>query len=65
IDLVQVIEKQLTPFLDTGVAHKNPGIGQVGAGVLSAPIEPFEKAYEYFAKTAYEGIQKLPQEEKA
>jgi len=44
------VEKGILPFIDTGVAHKKPGIGQVGAGVLSAPPEPFVKAYEYFAK---------------
>lgn len=46
IDVVKVVEKGITPFIDTGVAHKKAGIGQVGAGVLSAPIEPFIKAYE-------------------
>ncbi len=44
IDVVKVIENNLTPFIDTGVAHKNPGVGQVGAGVVSAPLEPFIKA---------------------
>ncbi len=48
IDIIKVVEKNITPFIDTGVAHKNPGIGQVGAGVLSAPIEPFKKAVEGF-----------------
>ncbi len=46
IDVRKVIEKSITPFIDTGVAHKLPGVGQVGAGVLSAPMEPFKKAYE-------------------
>ena len=50
IDIIKVIEKNVTPFIDTGVAHRKPGIGQVGAGVLSAPIEPFVKAFEGFAK---------------
>jgi len=45
IDVRKVIEKNVTPFIDTGVAHKNPGVGQVGAGVLSAPVEPFRNAY--------------------
>ncbi|OGR43562.1 MAG: hypothetical protein A2X28_05140 [Elusimicrobia bacterium GWA2_56_46] len=49
IDVVKVVEKGILPFIDTGVAHKKPGIGQVGAGVLSAPPEPFVKAFEYFA----------------
>ena len=45
IDVVKVVEKNVLPFIDTGVAHKEPGIGQVGAGVLSAPAEPFQKAF--------------------
>lgn len=44
IDVKLVVEKGIAPFIDTGVAHKKPGVGQVGAGVLSAPMEPFEKA---------------------
>ena len=50
IDVIKVVEKNITPFIDTGVAHKNPGVGQVGAGVVSAPAEPFVKAFEAFAK---------------
>jgi hypothetical protein len=49
IDVVQVVEKGILPFIDTGVAHKKAGIGQVGAGVLSAPAEPFLKAYAALA----------------
>ena len=45
IDVIKVVEKNVLPFIDTGVAHKEPGIGQVGAGVLSAPTEPFKKAF--------------------
>ena len=45
IDVIKVVEKNVLPFIDTGVAHKEPGIGQVGAGVLSAPAEPFRKAF--------------------
>ncbi len=51
IDVIKVIEKNILPFIDTGVAHRLPGIGQVGAGVLSASLEPFRKAYEGFANT--------------
>jgi hypothetical protein len=50
IDVRKVIEKGITPFIDTGVAHKEPGIGQVGAGVLSAPMDPFKKAFEGLAE---------------
>lgn len=51
IDILKIVEKGILPFIDTGVAHKNPGIGQVGAGVLSAPAEPFIKALEGFKKS--------------
>jgi hypothetical protein len=50
IDITKVVEKGILPFIDTGVAHKNPGIGQVGAGVLSAPMEPFVKAAKGLAE---------------
>jgi hypothetical protein len=51
IDVIKVIEKNILPFIDTGVAHKEPGVGQIGAGVLNAPLEPFKKAFEKFART--------------
>jgi hypothetical protein len=50
IDVRKVVESGILPFINTGVAHKNPGIGQVGAGVLSAPAEPFIKAAEGLSK---------------
>lgn len=49
IDVIKVVEKNLSPIIDTGVAHKDPGIGQVGAGVVNAPMEPFIRAYEALA----------------
>ncbi len=51
IDVVKVIEKNILPFIDTGVAHKLAGIGQIGAGVLSAPAEPFINALIGLANT--------------
>jgi hypothetical protein len=50
IDLVRVVRKNVLPFIDTGVAHREPGVGQVGAGVLSAPAEPFVRAFEGLAR---------------
>lgn len=50
IDVIKVVKSGILPFIDTGVAHKDPGVGQVGAGVLSAPPEPFARAFEYFAR---------------
>jgi hypothetical protein len=54
IDVVKVVSTGILPFIDTGVAHKDPGVGQVGAGVLSAPMEPFRRAFEAFADSLAE-----------
>lgn len=50
IDVIKVVEKGIMPIIDTGVAHKKPGIGQVGAGIVNAPIEPFIRGFEELAK---------------
>ena len=49
VDIRKVVEKQITPRVNTGVAHKDPGVGQVGAGVVSAPMKCFEDALLAFA----------------
>jgi len=48
VDLCKIIETGITPFINTGIAHKKPGIGQVGAGILRAPMKCFEDALEAF-----------------
>jgi len=50
IDIRKVIEKNMLPRVNTGVAHKDPGIGQVGAGVVSPPMNIFEDALVAFAE---------------
>lgn len=44
IDVRLVVETGITPLINTGIAHKAPGIGQVGAGTVRAPLACFEKA---------------------
>ena len=51
IDIRLVLETGLAPTINTGIAHKEPGVGQVGAGVVRAPMACFEKALEAFAGT--------------
>ncbi|HBZ00210.1 MAG TPA: hypothetical protein DEO84_02710, partial [candidate division Zixibacteria bacterium] len=51
IDIIKVVENNILPFIDTGVAHKEAGVGQIGAGVLNAPPEPFARAYMGLAKS--------------
>ena len=44
IDVLQVIEKGIIPVINTGIAHKEAGVGIIGAGIVSMPMEVFEKA---------------------
>jgi hypothetical protein len=45
IDVRLVAETGLLPRLNTGIAHKEPGVGMVGAGVLRAPAACFQAAF--------------------
>jgi hypothetical protein len=47
IDAVSVCRTGITPVLDTGIAHREAGIGQIGAGIVRVPIEPFAAAVNY------------------
>jgi len=49
IDVRKVVEKNLTPRINTGIAHKDPGVGQVGAGLVRPPMQMFEEALGAFA----------------
>jgi hypothetical protein len=51
IDIRKVIETGRAPTINTGIAHKEPGIGQVGAGVVRAPLSCFAQALAAFAET--------------
>lgn len=44
IDVMKVIESGRLPIINTGMAHKVAGVGQVGAGIVNPPLECFEKA---------------------
>lgn len=50
IDARLVVEKGITPVINTGIAHKIAGYGQVGAGTVHPPVECFEKAVMAYAK---------------
>ncbi|WP_426351165.1 acyl-CoA synthetase FdrA [Alloiococcus sp. CFN-8] len=50
IDIRKVVATGITPLINTGIAHKEPGVGQVGAGTVRAPLACFEKALEAYAK---------------
>jgi hypothetical protein len=50
IDIRKVLETGIAPMINTGIAGKIPGTGQVGAGVARAPLACFELALEAFAE---------------
>lgn len=46
IDVRKVVETGIAPVINTGIAHKDAGVGQVGAGIVRAPLECFYLALE-------------------
>jgi hypothetical protein len=49
IDIRKVVETGIAPMINTGIAGRIPGTGQVGAGVARAPLACFTQALEAFA----------------
>lgn len=49
IDIRKVVELGLTPRVNTGIAHREAGVGQVGAGLVRPPMEIFEQALMEYA----------------
>ncbi len=50
IDVRKVVRTGITPRVNTGIAHRRAGIGQVGAGLVRAPLACFEAALEAAAE---------------
>ncbi len=44
IDVRKVVETGITPLINTGIAHKKAGVGQIGAGTVRAPYGCFTQA---------------------
>lgn len=44
IDLLRVVTANRAPVINTGIAHRLPGVGQIGAGLVRAPMECFTAA---------------------
>lgn len=44
IDARRVVESGVQPVINTGIAHKLPGVGQIGAGIARAPLDCFADA---------------------
>jgi len=50
IDIRKVVELGITPRINTGIAHKDAGVGQVGAGLVRPPMDVFEAALIAYAE---------------
>jgi hypothetical protein len=55
IDLLKVVDTGTVPVVNTGIAHRQPGIGMVGAGLVHPPFECFRDALLAFAETLGSG----------
>jgi Protein of unknown function (DUF1116) len=49
IDVRRVVETSITPLINTGIAGRRAGTGQIGAGVVRAPLGCFHQALEALA----------------
>jgi hypothetical protein len=50
IDIRRVVERGITPRVNTGIAHREAGVGQIGAGLVRPPMEMFSSALVAFAE---------------
>ncbi|WP_309128060.1 DUF1116 domain-containing protein [Microbacterium sp.] len=49
IDVRKVMETGILPIINTAIAHKDPGIGMIGAGITHPPVEAFQQALRALA----------------
>ena len=50
IDIVEVVESGVLPVINTGIAHREPGVGQVGAGIVTPPMAIMVEALEAYVE---------------
>jgi hypothetical protein len=50
IDVRKVMQTGILPQINTGIAHKNPGVGMIGAGILRAPEACFHEAFKILSQ---------------
>lgn len=46
IDIRKVVDESLRPVINTAIAHKKPGMGIIGAGIVQAPMQCFTAALQ-------------------
>jgi hypothetical protein len=50
IDARKVVDSSVLPIINTGIAHKKAGVGQIGAGITTAPMQCFVDGLTELAK---------------
>ncbi|MCA1682519.1 MAG: DUF1116 domain-containing protein [Actinobacteria bacterium] len=50
IDARLVLDTGILPVINTGIAHREAGVGQIGAGITTAPLGCFVEAIEAVAR---------------
>ena len=60
IDVRRVVELNLLPTINTGIAHREPGIGQVGAGLTRPPWSCFDRALAALAEHCRKELEAQP-----
>jgi Protein of unknown function (DUF1116) len=50
IDIRKVVQTNTVPVIDTAIAHKDPGHGIIGGGIVRPPMDCFKKALRRFAE---------------
>jgi len=50
IDLLKIVRTGILPAINTGIAHKEPGVGMVGAGLVKPPVKCFVDAARAFVR---------------
>ena len=56
IDARLVVDSGVLPIINTGIAHRQAGVGQIGAGITTAPMECFSDAIGALAASLDEGL---------
>lgn len=50
IDARRVLDTNIMPIINTGIAHREAGVGQIGAGITRAPLDCFAQAVKALTK---------------
>lgn len=53
VDARKVLDTGIAPIINTGIAHRQAGVGQIGAGITHAPLECFSQAIAALARDVH------------